>query len=99
MTNITIPTKPTRVQIVFNSNTTLDSRIKRLNTRYAGLSFTEIIKLAIIHLDDTIDRTLDESDYIKSDKSLYAKLLKYQNKELNNGINFANVEDLQDAIN
>ena len=51
--NVTLtPTKPNRIQVAFNSNPDMDARIKNLSTKYAGLSLSEIIKLAIINLDE-----------------------------------------------
>lgn len=59
-------TKPNRIQVAFNSNPYMDTRIKNLSTRYAGLSLAEIIKLAIINLDKPITSPIDETDYLLS---------------------------------
>ena len=72
-------TKPNRIQVAFNSNPDMDTRIKNLNTRYAGLSLAEIIKLAIINLDKPITSPIDETDYLLSFPANRARLLESVN--------------------
>jgi hypothetical protein len=85
--------KLARTQIAFGVNDPINQRLKSLSNRYYGMSISEIVKLAIIELDNSNDN--DETSYIKQDVDLYNRLLKYQNQEIEVGKIITNLEELQ----
>jgi hypothetical protein len=97
MTTTVLPNKITRVQVAFNATDGMNSRIQNLYQKYYGLSLTEIVKLAIIELDKSTEFE-DETAYIKSDKALYARLLKNQNQPLSQAVTFSTIKELEDVI-
>jgi hypothetical protein len=78
MTNTTTKTitKPQRYQITLPKTSQINNRIASLLQKYDGMTLTEIVKLAIIQLDNSNNLSIEETDYIKSDPVLYKRLLK-----------------------
>jgi hypothetical protein len=95
MTTQTIA-KTGRYQITLPKTPPITNRIESLLRKYNGMNLTEIIKLSLIKLDnetDLVDTTQDETDYIKSDPKLYARLLKAKTDFDNENFNPAFILD------
>lgn len=87
--------KPNRIQIGFSPTTAMFQRLQSLGQKLLGLSDTEIIKLAIITLDNQLEQVETETDYIKKDPTLYNRLLKYKTEPLIGGKFFENLKDFE----
>lgn len=95
MSTQTLQNKTKRIQIGFNTNEGLDNAIQNLTQKYYGLSLTEIIKLAIIELNNSALSTDQNGFNLTTQNRIKNSIQRLENGE---GTPFDNIKDLNNYV-